>query len=124
MVLNSLATNPGKPGLYEIQTGTPSLPVIVLTGKTEVNDKVLLLKLGADDYVTKPFSPQEGLARVRAAIRRTDRDDRRFIRLRRYLGGLRPNGTYASWQKVSMVAKEFKLLKFFAQSCRPCLFAG
>jgi len=52
---------------YEIKTETPSLPVIVLSGKTEVADKVLLLELGADDYVTKPFSPRELLARSNPA---------------------------------------------------------
>jgi DNA-binding response OmpR family regulator len=48
------------------------LPIIVLSAKSEVEDKVLLLRLGADDYVTKPFSPRELLARVRVALRRVD----------------------------------------------------
>src|SRR6201987_824483 len=51
----------------------PNVPVIVLSAISEVSDKVLLLELGADDYVTKPFSPRELLARVQAAIRRTTR---------------------------------------------------
>src|SRR5450631_1516735 len=50
-----------------------STPVIVLSAITEVVDKVLLLELGADDYVTKPFSPRELMARVQAAIRRRRR---------------------------------------------------
>jgi DNA-binding response OmpR family regulator len=49
---------------------SPDTPVIVLSAISEVTDKVLLLELGADDYVTKPFSPRELLARVQAAIRR------------------------------------------------------
>src|SRR6476646_9062273 len=49
------------------------IPVIVLSAISEVADKVLLLELGADDYVTKPFSPRELLARVRAALRRSTR---------------------------------------------------
>src|SRR6204780_1770312 len=48
-------------------------PVIVLSAVAEVVDKVLLLELGADDYVTKPFSPRELMARVQAAIRRRRR---------------------------------------------------
>src|ERR1017187_2145951 len=48
-------------------------PIIVLSAVSEVADKVLLLELGADDYVTKPFSPRELLARVQAAIRRNKR---------------------------------------------------
>jgi DNA-binding response OmpR family regulator len=46
-------------------------PIIMLTAKIEENDKVLGLELGADDYVTKPFSPRELMARVRAILRRT-----------------------------------------------------
>ena len=67
---------PGLPGhdlCREIKKRAPSLPIIVLSAKTDVADKVLLLEMGADDYVTKPFSPRELLARVRAALRRTQR---------------------------------------------------
>src|SRR5581483_2118007 len=59
----------------EIKKQAPSLPVIVLSAKADVTDKVLLLELGADDYVTKPFSPRELVARVRAAVRRTSRGE-------------------------------------------------
>jgi len=48
-------------------------PVIILTAKLEENDKVLGLELGADDYVTKPFSPRELTARVRAVLRRLEK---------------------------------------------------
>lgn len=50
---------------------TASLPIIMLTAKTEELDKVLGLEMGADDYVTKPFGPRELLARVRAVMRRS-----------------------------------------------------
>ncbi|HUK26263.1 MAG TPA: response regulator, partial [Terriglobales bacterium] len=56
-----------------IKQQMPWLPIIVLSATSDVSDKVLLLELGADDYVTKPFSPRELLARVRAALRRTAR---------------------------------------------------
>ncbi len=48
-------------------------PVVILTAKIEENDKVLGLELGADDYVTKPFSPRELTARVRAVLRRAEK---------------------------------------------------
>ncbi|MDR5805566.1 response regulator transcription factor [Caballeronia sp. LP006] len=48
-----------------------AMPIICLTGRTEEADRVMGLELGADDYVTKPFSPREVLARVRAVLRRT-----------------------------------------------------
>ena len=50
------------------------LPIIMVTGKSEVSDKVDGLDAGADDYITKPFEPQELLARIRMALRRTERD--------------------------------------------------
>src|SRR5690242_4447874 len=66
---------PGKDVCREIKQQFPSLPVIILSAAADVMDKVLLLELGADDYVTKPFSPRELLARVRAAVRRTNRTE-------------------------------------------------
>jgi two-component system, OmpR family, alkaline phosphatase synthesis response regulator PhoP len=48
-----------------------AIPIIMLTAKVDDNEKVLGLELGADDYITKPFNPREMLARVRAALRRT-----------------------------------------------------
>jgi DNA-binding response OmpR family regulator len=52
---------------------TVDTPIIILTAKLEENDKVLGLELGADDYVTKPFSPRELTARVRAVLRRLEK---------------------------------------------------
>jgi DNA-binding response OmpR family regulator len=65
---------PGREVCREIRKLAPSLPIIILSANTDEIDKVLLLELGADDYVTKPFSPRELLARVRAVTRRTRRD--------------------------------------------------
>jgi DNA-binding response OmpR family regulator len=61
---------PGKELCREFKALAAVVPIVVLSGNTEVEDKVLLLELGADDYVTKPFSPKELLARVRRAMRR------------------------------------------------------
>ena len=109
---------PGTPGLEvcrEIKKASPFLPVIVLSARTEVMDKVLLLELGADDYVTKPFSPRELLARVHAAMRRLSQPVRSgdqfsfddiivdFSRMVLTRGG----------EAVQLTAHEFKLLKFF-----------
>src|SRR6266403_4322319 len=63
----------GKDVCREIRQQSSTQPIIVVSGLTEEEDKVLLLDLGADDYVTKPFSPKELLARVRAAVRRSVR---------------------------------------------------
>src|ERR1700692_3188240 len=69
---------PGMPGrevCKGIKSWSPNTPVVVLSAVSEVADKVLLLELGADDYVTKPFSPRELMARVQAAIRRTQKSN-------------------------------------------------
>jgi CheY-like chemotaxis protein len=57
----------------EVKAESPTLPIVVLSAASDVSDKVVLLELGADDYVTKPFSPRELLARVRVALRHTSR---------------------------------------------------
>src|SRR5208282_1562153 len=61
---------PGKELCRAFKTHAASVPIVVLSANADVEDKVLLLELGADDYVTKPFSPKELLARVRRAMRR------------------------------------------------------
>ena len=66
----SLPGTPGQDICRAISQAAPALPIIILSARAEVVDKVLLLELGAHDYVTKPFSPRELLARVRTAMRR------------------------------------------------------
>src|SRR5438132_2353056 len=53
--------------------GESAVPIVMLTGRSEESDKLVGLELGADDYLTKPFSPKELVARVRAVLRRTER---------------------------------------------------
>ncbi len=70
---------PGLPGLevcrrIRLHRETAHVPIIMLTAKSSETDRVVGLELGADDYVTKPFSPRELVARVRAVLRRGDRD--------------------------------------------------
>src|SRR5712671_4202226 len=60
----------GKELCREFKALAATVPIVILSADSEVEDKVLLLELGADDYVTKPFSPKELLARVRRAMRR------------------------------------------------------
>ena len=53
--------------------GESSVPIVMLTGRSDESDKLVGLEIGADDYVTKPFSPKDLVARVRAVLRRTER---------------------------------------------------
>jgi DNA-binding response OmpR family regulator len=69
---------PGLDGLTvcrALRERDPRLPVIMLTARSTELDRVLGLEIGADDYMTKPFSPRELVARVRAVLRRSRRDD-------------------------------------------------
>lgn len=97
-------------------------PVIVLSAVTEVVDKVLLLELGADDYVTKPFSPRELMARVQAAVRRRKRPvattvyrfsdcELDFEKMVARRGGT----------PVVLTSHEFKLMKFFTENAERVL---
>ena len=63
----------GREVCREIKALSPDTPVLILSARTEVVDKVLLFEVGADDYITKPFSPRELMARLQAALRRTRR---------------------------------------------------
>ncbi len=95
---------------------TDETPIIVLSAITEVVDKVLLLELGADDYVTKPFSPRELMARVQAAIRRRRKPP---VETTYRFGDceidfLRMTARRAE-TPVVLTAHEYKLLRFFTQ---------
>ncbi len=102
--------------IRELRQDDPDTPIVVLSSKDQVADKVLALSLGADDYVTKPFGVAELIARIRAALRRRRRpalgqhggatfgavtidvDGRRIL-----VGGV----------EVEATAREFDLLNFF-----------
>lgn len=104
----------GREVCKEIKAWSPDTPVIVLSAISEVADKVLLLETGADDYVTKPFSPRELLARVEAAMRRTRRTVQEPPL---YFGNVTVDflkmEVYKAGSLVPLTAHEFKLLRFF-----------
>lgn len=101
----------------EIKAQAPALPIIVLSATSDVSDKVLLLELGADDYVTKPFSPRELLARVRAALRHTSRS---ASGNRVTFDGISIDFKKMEVQRddkvVVLTAQEFKTLQFLVQN--------
>jgi DNA-binding response OmpR family regulator len=95
----------------------PGLPLLILSASSDVADKVLLLEIGADDYVTIPFSPRELIARLRALIRRSSRVSPEnlyvfedvmvdFSKMEITRGG----------EKIAVTAKEFKTLEFLTKN--------
>ena len=115
---------PGTDGLevcrrVRAQASTETLPVIMLTARAAEVDRVLGLEMGADDYVTKPFSPRELVARVRAVLRRTHGEEVPAPHDVFERGRLRIDfDTYEIFidgQTASLSLREFELLKFFVQ---------
>lgn len=101
----------------EVKAQTPALPIVVLSATSDITDKVLLLELGADDYVTKPFSPRELLARVRAALRHTSRTA--AVSLVSFDGisvDFKKMEVVRDGKVVVLTAQEFKTLQFLVQN--------
>jgi two-component system response regulator ResD len=96
-----------------------NVPVIMLTAKSEEIDKLIGLGVGADDYVTKPFSPRELVARVQAVLRRAQGSPHQPGDILQ-VGGLRINPRLRTverdGQAVELTAREFDLLHFLASS--------
>jgi two-component system phosphate regulon response regulator PhoB len=92
------------------------IPVIMLTAKATEADRVVGLELGADDYVTKPFSPREVVARVKAVLRRTSpqQEDRQVIRAGDLVIDLHGHEVTFRGSRVSLTATEFRILEFLA----------
>src|SRR5581483_11073951 len=115
---------PGVPGLevcrlLRTKEATVHVPILMLTARASEVDKVLGLEMGADDYVTKPFSPRELIARVKAVLRRAygqalERPHEVYDKGRLHID----YDTYEvtlNGQPVPLGLREFELLKFFVQ---------
>ena len=94
---------------------TKSIPIILLTAKSEETDKVTALDAGADDYITKPFSTPELIARVRALLRRSDSNPGTSGTLKTAALRLefKSRRAYCGAEQLALSPLEFKLLHFF-----------
>ncbi len=92
---------------------TSGLPVIMLTAKGEETDKIVGLELGADDYITKPFSPKELVARIKALLRRTERpaEKAEVIKYEGLTLDFSRHEVKVKDKEVELTAKEFGLLE-------------
>ncbi|WP_035987622.1 response regulator transcription factor [Leptolyngbya sp. KIOST-1] len=102
------------------QTGTAT-PVILLTAKDDVSDRVEGLDAGADDYVVKPFSIEELLARVRAHLRRTEPQDAEVLVFGDLTLDRRSREVRRGARSIELTAKEFDLLDYLMTNPRQVL---
>ena len=102
------------------ERATASLPIVMLTAKAAEVDRVLGLEFGADDYVTKPFSPRELVARVRAVLRRSESTEPERATAVYERGRLKIDfDSHEAWmagKPLELSLREFELLKFFVRN--------
>lgn len=96
---------------------TAAIPVLMLTAKGEVNDRISGLELGADDYVTKPFSPRELMLRVRALLKRSRKTTAdATLKAGPFLLERNSLKLFLAGQPVDLTATEFKLLRILIEA--------
>ena len=95
---------------------TSNTPIIILTAKDSVDDKVTGLDSGADDYLVKPFSIEELLARVRAHLRRVNPAVTGEVRVADLVMNLDGREVFRDGHRIELSAKEFELLELFARN--------
>jgi len=106
---------PGLSGLEvcrRLRTTGDKVPVVLLTAKDEVSDRVSGLDAGADDYVVKPFSIEELLARVRAHLRRVQETDPETLQFEDLILNRQTREVYRGDRAIELTAKEFDLLDY------------
>jgi|YelNatPaOPRAMG01_1025707.scaffolds.fasta_scaffold23599_2 two-component system alkaline phosphatase synthesis response regulator PhoP len=98
---------------------TREIPVIILTARSDEVDKVLGLELGADDYITKPFSPRELIARVKAVMRRTEHEPPKTGKAKIVFDKLEiddiKHEVKNDGKLITLTSKEYQLLKYFLE---------
>ena len=94
---------------------TEAIPVVILTAKDDEVDKVVGFELGADDYVTKPFSVRELILRVKAILKRSDTKTKEVVEVERQFGDLKidvdSHEVHVDSKLIELTALEFRLLK-------------
>ena len=101
----------------KIATLIPGLPLVILSGSSDVADKGLLLEMGADDYVNVPFSPRELVARLRALIRRASRVNPKCVYVfADVIVDFSKTEITRAGEKIVLTPKEFKALEFLTKN--------
>ncbi|MBQ8359491.1 MAG: response regulator transcription factor [Oscillospiraceae bacterium] len=97
---------------------TSDLPIILLSAKVDEADRIVGLELGADDYVTKPFSPREVVTRVRTVLRRTrpsTRNDNKILQLGKLRINTKAYDVFIDTKQIKMTPREVELLTFLVK---------
>lgn len=96
---------------------TAAIPIIMLTARAEESDRIVGLEIGADDYISKPFSPNELVARIRALMRRAQRTEpaESTLAFGPLVMDLERHTVILEGQEVKLTAKEFMLLQYLLQ---------
>lgn len=102
------------------QTGD-KVPIIILTAKDEISDRVAGLDAGADDYIVKPFSIEELLARIRANLRRNQEEDSNVLQFADLRLDRSSREVYRGSRRIELTAKEFDLLEYLISHPRQVL---
>ena len=102
------------------QTGD-KVPIIILTAKDEISDRVTGLDAGADDYIVKPFSIEELLARIRANLRRNQEEDSNILQFADLRLDRSSREVYRGSRRIELTAKEFDLLEYLISHPRQVL---
>jgi len=104
--------------ILKSDTKTRNIPIIMLTAKSEEVDKILGLELGADDYITKPFSVKELLTRIKVVLRRVENSKEVHDNNKIFFGDIvidtQKYAVYKKGVKLDLTLKEFELLKVLA----------
>jgi DNA-binding response OmpR family regulator len=111
----------GRSVLRELRSSRPQLPVIVLTARDQVTDKVWGLDAGAADYVTKPFSFDELLARIRAALRAHGQESSNRLVVGDLQLDLVTKVAWRAGRRIELAPREWALLEFFMRHPRQLL---
>ena len=116
---------PGLDGLEICRTikrdpRTEGIPLVILTAKGEEVDRIVGLELGADDYISKPFSPREVVLRVKAVLRRSETGDRKepeVVSIGELKLDVPGHRLLVQGEEVSLTATEFRLLRILMERC-------
>jgi len=104
--------------LRRLRPIAPNLPVLVLTARAALEDRIMALDGGADDYMVKPFSFQELIARSRALLRRNGRTSGTVLQVRDLLLNRAEFRVERSGKKIDLTVKEFALLEYLMANAR------